>query len=496
MKELRIWIDALLGKVTMYRLVIYGLVAIALSALGLMLSGYLSYSPTAFVVSTLLIVAASYASNKLFGWLFGVRPYAESAIITGLILALLFMPPHNVIGYIDLILVAVFANASKYLLVVRGKHIFNPAAVAIVIAAVGGVAYATWWIATPALIPVTVLVSLLVLYKIEKIQMALVFLAVALTLIFVQTLFRGSLSPSTILESITSWPLFFFAGIMLSEPLTLAPRRHQQMIVAAVVGVLVTTDLHYGSLSMTPALALVIGNALSFWYGMRRGIPLRLVSHKKQGSDGHEFVFDTNPLQFVPGQYLELSLPHVRADRRGIRRVFSIVGRPGDEQVSLAMRIPEKSSSFKRALLALKPGKTIHAVRLAGDFVLPEDPTIPILFVAGGVGITPFMSFLMSSHNRQFTLIYAVNSVADMMFIDQLRQYDVDVIIVTSDDTALPDHSWKRESGRVNEETIKRYLAHSGHVYVSGPPSMVTAVKDAAVRVGVTKVHTDLFSGY
>lgn len=496
MKELRIWTDALLGKVTMYRLVIYGLLAIGLSALGLMLSGYLSYSPTAFLLSTVLIVVASYASNKLFGWLFGVRPYAESAIITGLILALLFMPPHNVMGYIDLMLVAVFANASKYILVFRGKHIFNPAAVAIVIAAVSGVAYATWWIATPALIPVTILVSLLVLYKIEKIQMALRFLAVALMLIFVQTMLRGSLSPTVIIESMTSWPLFFFAGIMLSEPLTLAPRRQQQMIVAAVVGVLVTTDLHYGSLSMTPALALVIGNGLSFWYGIRRGITLRFVTHKKQGNDSYEFVFDTAPLQFQPGQYLELSLPHAHADSRGIRRVFSIIGRPGEDQLSLAMRVPEKASSFKHALLAMKSGQTVHAVRVAGDFVLPDDPAVPILFVAGGVGITPFISFLMSANGRRLKLIYAVNDVSDMMFVDQLRQYDVDVVVACPSDATLPEKSWTHESGRLNEEIIKRHLPTGAHVYVSGPPSMVKAVKAAAIGAGATKVHTDLFSGY
>lgn len=496
MKEIRTLIDTILGKVTMYRLVIYGLVAIALSALGLMLSGYLSYSPTAFLLSAVLIVAASYASNKLFGWIFGVRPYAESAIITGLILALLFMPPRAPLGYGELMLVAAFANLSKYLIAVRGKHVFNPAAVAIVIAAVAGLGYATWWIATPALIPVTLIVSFLILYKIEKIQMALVFLGVAIGLIFIQTLFRGGLSMTTLLESVTSWPLFFFAGIMLSEPLTLAPQRRQQMIVAALVGVLVTTDLHYGSLSMTPALALVIGNALSFWYGIRRGIPLRLVTHKKQGSDGHEFVFDTAPLHFKPGQYIELSLPHARADSRGIRRVFSIVGRPGDEQLSIAMRVPEKSSSFKHAMLAMKPGQKMHAVRLAGDFVLPDDTAVPVLFVAGGVGITPFISFMMSANGRRLTLIYSVNSIADMMFVDQLRSYNVDVVVVSPEPADLPDSSWVHESGRVNEDILKRHMPKGADVYVSGPPSMVTAVKAAAMSTGATNVHTDLFSGY
>lgn len=496
MNELRTWVDAMLSKITMYRLVLYGLIIIALSALGLMSVGYLSYSPVAFLLSIGVLVGASYASNRLFGWLFGIRPYAESAIITGLILALLFMPPHNLIGHVELALVATFANLSKYLMTFRGKHIFNPAAIAIVIAAMSGLAYATWWIATPALIPVTVVVSFLILYKTEKLQMGLVFLAVAITLIFVQSVFRGTISLNAIVESITSWPLFFFAGIMLSEPLTLAPRHRQQMIVAVLVGVLATTDFHYGSLSMTPALALVIGNAVSFWYGIRRGIALRFVSQKRQGGDGYEFVFDTSPFHFLPGQYLELSLPHERADSRGIRRVFSIIGRPGDDQLSLTMRIPDKASSFKRALLGLKSGQVINAVRVAGDFVLPDDVSIPILFIAGGVGVTPFISFLMSADERKLTLLYSVNSVNDLMFVEKLRHYDIDVVIVSPDTAVLPDGDWSRETGRVDEHVIKRHMAPNAHVYISGPLAMVTSVKAAAQRAGATHVHTDLFSGY
>jgi ferredoxin-NADP reductase len=496
MNELRVWADALLGKITMYRLVIYGLVAIALAAWGLMFTGYLPYSPAAFLFSLIILVAVSYGTNRLFGWLFGVKPYAESAIITGLILALLFMPPVALLGYVKLALVATFASLSKYLIAVRCKHIFNPAAVAIVIASAGGVAFATWWIATPALVPVTIIVAFLILYKIEKLQMALVFLAIALSLLLIESVFRGEISMTSIVASITSWPLFFFAGIMLSEPLTMAPRRKQQMIVAAVVGVLVTTDFHYSVLTMTPALALVIGNALSFWYGIRRGISLRLVSHKKLGSDSHEFLFDTAPFHFLPGQYLEVSLPHRHADSRGIRRVFSIVGRPGDEQLALAMRIPDKSSTFKKAMLELKPGWTIHATRVAGDFVLPEDKSIPILFVAGGIGITPFMSFLQSAEGRKLTVIYAVSAVTDLMFVEQLQHYDVKVVVVTSDAAPLPSSDWQKEAGRVDEKIIRKYLAEGAQVYVSGPPAMVTAAKEFAHRAGAGHVRTDLFSGY
>ena len=131
MMSLRILIDRLLGQITMYRQVMYALLTIVMFSFGLMMSGYLSYSPISFAIGLVLAVVVSYGSNRLFGWLFGVRPHAESAIITALILALLFSPPATLLAGVKLALVVVIANASKYILVIRGRHVFNPAAVAI-----------------------------------------------------------------------------------------------------------------------------------------------------------------------------------------------------------------------------------------------------------------------------------------------------------------------------------------------------------------------------
>ncbi len=369
MRELRNWLDFLLGKLTMYHVVVQSLLLLVVVAFVLMMTGYLSYSPISFLVSIIILCGGAYVSNRLFGYLFGVRPHAESAIITGLILALLFTPPVSVIAGVKLLLVVSIAMASKYILAIRGKHIFNPAAVAIVIASVGQLAYASWWVATPALLPFAIISALLVLYKTQKIYMGLIFLAVAITLITVQTASAGQLTMQTLTAALTSWPLVFFAGIMLSEPQTLPPRRWQQFAVAGLVAVLMVTPLHYGPLLMTPALALIIGNGVAFYFGTRRGITLRLVDKKRIGSNSYELTFDTKELSFEPGQYVELSLPHKSMDLRGMRRVFTVIGRSGASQVSIATRLPEKASSFKRALTSMKTGQIIYGTRIAGDYL-------------------------------------------------------------------------------------------------------------------------------
>lgn len=489
--------DQLLGYVPMYKLVVMSLTVLSIVALLLMSTGYLQYDPLLFIATIAVLVGTSVAGNTLFGWLFGVRPQLESAIITGLILALLFSPSESLLDAIKLAIVALIAMASKYIVAARGKHIFNPAAIAIVIASVTGFAYASWWVASPGLLPVTILVALLLLYKTQKLLVGGVYVAVAIGALTVQALFHGEFSRESLQMLVTSWPLVFVAGVMLSEPLTLPPRRKQQLLYAALVGLLTAIPFHYGPITMTPALALVLGNIYSFYGGVRHAVRLRFVSKKPQGKDGYEFVFDVSPFSFEPGQYIELSLPHKKADFRGTRRVFSIIGQPGGEQISIAMRFPSRHSSFKRAMLDLKPGSLVHGVRVSGDFVLPQVESRPIVCIAGGIGVTPFVSFAAHA-NRPFQLIYATEPTKKLAFADTLARYDVDVTIVSSGDVTLPDSEWRHVTGRLDAHTLKNVIDSDAQpiVYVSGPPAMVANVAHIVRELGIRDVRTDAFSGY
>ncbi|OGL22289.1 hypothetical protein A2707_03090 [Candidatus Saccharibacteria bacterium RIFCSPHIGHO2_01_FULL_45_15] len=491
-------IDSVLNTVTMYHVVVAGLVTMSVVALVLMSTGTLGYSPLTFIISIILSVGTALASNKLFGWLFGVRVHSESATITGLIIALVFTPPATFVIALKLILVVMIAMASKYVITIRNKHVFNAAAFGIVTGSVSGLAYATWWIATPAMIPITLLVAVAILYKTKRLQMGSLFVAVSVGLLGIQAAFDGSISIDTFVSAITSWPLLFVAGVMLSEPLTLPPRRKQQLAVAALVGALSVSAIHIGPVLMTPALALIAGNVLAFYWSTRGSIKLRFAGKKQMGKSYYDLQFDVSRLPFVPGQYVELTLPHAHADVRGQRRVFTIVGKPGDDQISIGIRLPETTSSFKKALIGLKPGDVVYGVRIAGDFVLPDDPDTPIVCIAGGIGITPFMSFLMSV-DRPITIIYAVRSIDDVAYLQQLRHYNATVTIVSSDgDGTLADDSWKHRTGELSRAVLADSIpvADQPHVYISGPPAMVSSTKKQVKSLGIRTVRTDHFTGY
>lgn len=260
---------------------------------------------------------------------------------------------------------------------------------------------------------------------------------------------------------------------------------------------LMVVPFDYGPISMTPALALVLGNLVSWMLGVRGAIKLRYTGRKQLGESTYDFTFDAKKLSFEPGQYLELTLPHAHADSRGKRRVFSIVGRPGDEQLSIGVKIPTKPSSFKRALMNLHVGDTVYAARLAGDFVLPNDPKTPVVCIAGGIGVTPFMSYYLSS-NRPITLVYAVNQVSDISFVEQLRHHATDVTIVSSDSAKLPDAEWKHIHGHLDETVLGELLKdrQDAAVYISGPPAMVVNARRIVRSLGIKNVKVDEFAGY
>ncbi len=499
MKYLVDWLDAQLSLVTMYRLVTLSLITLLTVACVLSLTGQLAFPFVSIVSSVAILLAATYGSSRLFGWLFGVRPHGESSIITALILACLFFPPVTVLAGVKLVLVALFATASKYIIAVRGRHILNPAATAALIAGTIGLVGAGWWIATPNLMPITLIISLLILYKTRHMQIGLLFMSIAIVLVAFQSMQFGSTFELGLWTAIVSYPIIFFGGVMLSEPLTMPPRRWQQLTIAAGVAVVMVLPLRTPFISMSPELALIIGNLVAWWWGAKRGMHLKFVQRIQLTPSSYEFVFE-GKAPFTAGQYMEFTLPHHGADSRGMRRMFTIATSPGDKNVRFGIKIPEKSSTFKHSLMSLKAGTIVHATRIAGDFVLPADIKQPLLFVAGGIGITPLISFLRAYKNRDITLVYAVSKPEEIAYRDVLAVSGIKVIIVTSGGKVPhAPGGWKVINAPfVSAEILQREIKDIDKrtVYISGPPLMVNSVKRAAKSLNAAHIKTDHFAGY
>jgi ferredoxin-NADP reductase len=498
MKEL---VNKMSNLFTMYKGMSFGLLAIWAAALALAFFNQINYSPIAMVVSLVVVVASVYGASYACGRIFGVQVHGESSLITGIILALIISPTLEVGGLVVLLFAGVIAGVSKFIVVHNGRHIFNPAALAAFVIGVAGLGGASWWVATPVLAPIVLLVIGIVLYKSHRLLVAGVFLAVAVPILLIIFATYGT----TFLENaylLLSWPLLFVAGVMLIEPLTLPPRKWQMYVEAAIVGVLFAVPLNLIIIDMTPALAILVGNIVATIFLARERISLVFKKRRPLTPTTDEYIFTPNkPIHFTAGQYLEVQLPHKKADFRGYRRSFSVTSAPGENEIAFGIKFYTPSSSFKAALKALPLGSTISATGYWGDFVLPKNPSTPVLYIAGGIGITPFISHLQATKKdiRNTVLIYAVNNPDEIAYKDILIRSGIKVIIVTKEKLQDLPYGWKQvKHSRISEDIIAKCVTDitKRHAYISGPTPFVGSTKRALKALKAKHVETDYFVGY
>lgn len=206
----------------------------------------------------------------------------------------------------------------------------------------------------------------------------------------------------------------------------------------------------------------------------------------------------------MPGQYTELTLPIEHPDERGQKHWFTLSSAPGQELVSITTKYAgdDKSSMFKKYLFHdLKPGDEVDLAEPEGDFVLPEDTSVPLVFIAGGIGITPFHSMLewvaANGQRRDITFLYAVRAESEIIFQDTFKRAGVEPILVVSE----PSDTWSGERGQLDGG--KRILelakpANNALIYLSGPEPMVMSLKDSLMKNGISeqRLITDDFPGY
>lgn len=515
---MKLWLDRTTGAVTMYKLIL--IVLAALSALAFILSavGLVGQAPLALLASLPVAVVSTCGGSFLAARIARVEPHLESALISALLVFFIMKPTFDPLGLAGVALAGVVAGLSKYVLAWRGRHLFNPAAIGTlvpttivlgVLTAGGpiiGLSYGTWWVGTPWMQPLVYLGAFLVLYRTQRLALGGFFIALTLVLASTVAIIGGQDAGAAIAQAALQSPIVFFAGFMLSEPLTLPPRRRQQFLEAVVVSVLFAVPIPLlGPLSHKPAFALVVGNLIGFAFGQRRGIRLTYEGKHPLGEGTWELRFQPDRrVRFLPGQYLELTIPHRRADFRGSRRYFSIASAPtAAGPITIAITVPEKSSSFKRALLDLEPGQLVVATGVHGDFALPADASTPLLLVAGGIGITPFASQLAHAvdrgEDRDVTIVYQTSTPGELPYRALLEQSGARVVLFAPDaPDPLPEHWVYAGPGRVSGDRLAELVPDAARrrAFVSGPPGLVADLRRALRALGTRRIHTDYFSGY
>lgn len=210
------------------------------------------------------------------------------------------------------------------------------------------------------------------------------------------------------------------------------------------------------------------------------------------------FHFSKPPgFAFRPGQAITLILTEPPPEANSKLRIFSLVSAPFEAGLTVATRMRE-GSAFKRALKGLPPGAKLELRGPRGVMTLHEDRSRVAVFIAGGIGITPFMSMLrQAAHDRlaqPLLLICSNRRREDTPFLAELQD-----LARQNDNFRLLARMTDRD-GFVDQETIKSFVGDvvAPVYYLAGPPAMVNAMKTVLRDAGVgdEDVRSEQFYGY
>lgn len=500
-------LDKLIDNVTMYRLLIYYLLGLLL--LAAILGGFsvVSYSPVAIALCASYLVVICWLTHFIFSRVFGVAANFESTLITALILALIITPLATSDNLVFLTAAGGLAISSKYILAWRKVHIFNPAAIAVVLTALGAGQTASWWVGTTELLPFVLLGGLVIARKVQREAMVFGFFAVALVSVCLFSYLGHNDILGALQKTLVHSSFFFMGFVMLTEPLTSPSTRFKQFWYGVFAGVIFPPQVHIGSLYSTPELVLATSNILSFIISPKRKVKLEIAQKIQQSEDKYDFIFSSDlPIKYKPGQYMEFTLPHSDADSRGIRRYFSIASSPTEDYLRIGVKFYDPGSSYKAALKNADKTSIITAGQLAGDFVLPSDNKRKLAFIAGGIGVTPFRSMVKymvdDDDARDFALFYSEKSAQEFCYREVFdaakNKFGATILYsITNDEGSVPAWAY---SGGITSELIARTLPDYKErlFYISGPYVMVQQIRENLRHIGVSKrnIKVDFFPGY
>jgi ferredoxin-NADP reductase len=217
-----------------------------------------------------------------------------------------------------------------------------------------------------------------------------------------------------------------------------------------------------------------------------------------------DFDITDKEINFKPGQFCSVVLlkpPY--NDEHGGKRFFSILNSPNEKRVlTIATRLSD--SAFKKSLQEMKIGSEVEIGVISGKFVLPENTSLPLVFIAGGIGITPFISMLRyikeESLDYKITLLYSNRNRETSAFLDELENFAKENQKFKLVLTINEDKNWHGEKRFIDFQFIKDYVAglFSCLYYTAGPVPMVKTITSALKLIGInfSNIKTENFVGY
>lgn len=241
---------------------------------------------------------------------------------------------------------------------------------------------------------------------------------------------------------------------------------------------------------------------------------IKLIEKKDEAKGTVSFFWQTEtPVKWIPGQYFYYTISNLKyPDTRGTTRHFTISASPTEgPNLRLTTRIRDESG-FKKSLNELPIGSEIEGEGPNGTFMLAGDEKGPQIFIAGGIGITPFRSIIKYVADKNLSLpvylIYSNSVPEEIAFKSELEEiaktHQNIKIAMTISHPEESQEPWTGLTGRVDDVMIKKLIADWGLTitdctfWMSGPPAMVDAMEQVMGTLGILAGHvkSEKFTGY
>lgn len=205
--------------------------------------------------------------------------------------------------------------------------------------------------------------------------------------------------------------------------------------------------------------------------------------------------------QWTPGQFVRLSVE--RDGAWSEEHTFTVSSAPGD-----ALQVTVKAvGPFTTALQTIAAGTPAHIRGPMGSFCKGIESLGDVTMVAGGVGITPFMSvlrhFKQTRPGGRYVLLWANNTVADLVRHDEFRSImsaiDLRIVHVLWHEgqviePCIPCGREHCERGLITADTFRAHTAvDTASIFMCGPPPMIAHTKAVVAELGIdhTRVHAE-----
>jgi len=235
----------------------------------------------------------------------------------------------------------------------------------------------------------------------------------------------------------------------------------------------------------------------------------RLVETRPIADQTAAFVFEFSdaPFAFKAGQTCDVTLPAPKyQDAKGSTRTFSITSSPADlPRIMFATRLT--GSAFKRSLVEAEAGTEVDIEGPFGSFTLHQNAKRPAVFLAGGIGVTPFRSIIKDVVERKLphrlTLVHSNRNAASAAFLGDFEMWaaaNPRFQFVPTLTEPAPGEAWPHATGLIDARFLSSRLADAAETifYIAGPIAFVKAMQEILPAVGADpdNIRAEEFAGY